>query len=154
MLKHVALGAACCVLAPLAVVPLGPDENPSEVSIGGSDYEVTDIEHHIWLVEPGGVRARDLGYGTRLLRWDFTGDGVPDLGVFTDERDGFRRTFAYLTIYANDGTRLDKIEPVEAKWKEGHWAWIDLAQYPGLDPRTTHGALFTRYMQQQDAERY
>src|SRR5262245_25656615 len=96
--------AFLCVV--LALVPMvwrgygeGPYQNPSEVEFARRTYNVVYDNDHVWLVEPGApLPARDLGRGTDLLWWDFDGDGRRDLGVLVDERDGFRRTFAYLSI--------------------------------------------------------
>ena len=136
-----------------AIVPLTGQTHPMSVEYGGMtyavDYEDTEYGGHVWLTHDG-ERMRDLGVGTMLLRYDFDGDGTLDLGVFTDERDGIRNTFAYLEIWANDGRTLAEAAPVSAKWKEGHWVWIDVSQYPALDGRTLWGWLFERYMREQD----
>lgn len=58
---------------------------------------------------------------------DVTGDGVADRVVVTDERDGFRHTFAYADIYVSQ-----RGEAVTAKFKEGRWIWVDPAAFPGL----------------------
>ena len=59
---------------------------------------------------------------------DVTGDGIVDRIVVTDERDGFRTTFAYADIYISDGDG----PPITAKLKDGRWIWVDAAQFPGL----------------------
>lgn len=58
---------------------------------------------------------------------DFDGDGRDDHARLTDERDGFRRTFAYLDIWLADGRDAES-----AKFKEGRWIWIDHAKYRNL----------------------
>lgn len=58
---------------------------------------------------------------------DVTGDGIADRVVVTDDRDGFRRTFAYAEIYVSQGDVA-----VTAKLKEGRWIWVDPAAFPGL----------------------
>ena len=63
----------------------------------------------------------------REIDADFNGDGLIDHAVLTDERDGFRTTFAYLYI-----TLAGASEPETAKFKEGRWIWIDHARYPQL----------------------
>lgn len=65
------------------------------------------------------------GSGEYIL--DVTGDGVLDRVVVTDERDGFRRTFAYADIYVSR-----RGIAVTAKLKDGRWIWVDPAQFPGL----------------------
>lgn len=58
---------------------------------------------------------------------DFDGDGRLDHAQLTDERDGFRRTFAYLDV------SLAAAPDVEtAKYKDGRWIWIDHAKYRNL----------------------
>jgi hypothetical protein len=134
------------------IVPLTGATNPTSVELGGTTYGV-EYADHIWLTHDG-ERVRDLGVGQMLLRYDFDGDGSVDLGVFDDQRAGFRNTFAYLEIWSNDGRALADAMPVSAKWKEGHWAWIDVSQYPALDGRTLWGYLFENFMRQQDAAHY
>jgi hypothetical protein len=126
--------------------------HPTRVEFGGTTYEV-EYDDHIWLSRRG-ERVRDLGYGQQLLQYDFDGDATLDLGVFSDERDGFRDTFAYLDIWSNDGRSLADAAPVNAKWKEGHWAWIDVSHYPALDGRTIWGWLFHSFMREQDRRNY
>ena len=120
------------------------DTNPSEVSFDGRMYEVSYGDARGPCLSATALRARCFGRGT-LIAHDFTGDGSPDLAIYFDERDGFRHTFSYLDIYANDGTPLDAAQPAQAKWKEGHWAWIDPAAYPGLRAEP-----FVRFMRGQD----
>lgn len=71
------------------------------------------------------------GSGEYVL--DVTGDGIDDRVVVTDERDGFRRTFAYADIYVNGAA-----EPVTAKLKDGRWIWVDAAKFPGLASLPVH----------------
>ena len=63
----------------------------------------------------------------REIDADFNGDGRLDHAVVTDERDGFRTTFAYLDV-----TLAGATEPETAKFKDGRWIWIDHARYPQL----------------------
>jgi hypothetical protein len=131
-----------------AIVPLTGQTHPTSVEYGGETFDV-EYDAHVWLARDG-ERVRDLGYGQQLLRYDFDGDGAPDLGVFSDERDGFRSTFAYLEIWSDDGRTLADAVPVSAKWKDGHWVWIDVESYPALDGRTLWGWLFESFMREQD----
>jgi hypothetical protein len=63
----------------------------------------------------------------RSIAADFDGDGRIDRAELTDERDGFRHTFAYLEIQlAGTSTRET------AKYKDGRWIWVDHARYPRL----------------------
>lgn len=123
------------------------DANPTQISFDGRTYDVTYDEQGPCFATAD-LTVRCFGRGT-LLALDFTGDGTDDLALFRDERDGFRHTFAYLDIYVNDGTPLDAVVVVSAKWKEGHWTWIDPARYPGL-----HSKKFERFMHDQDAVHY
>ena len=63
----------------------------------------------------------------RAIEADFNGDGRIDHAKLTDERDGFRNTFAYLDIWlaGEDGYET-------AKFKDNRWIWIDHAKYPRL----------------------
>jgi hypothetical protein len=149
MTGPLALTAACGAFLIGALVSLtGAATHPTTVEFGGTTYDV-EYDDHVWL-SLHGERVRDLGHGQQLLRYDFDGDATLDLGVFSDERDGFRDTFAYLDIWSNDGRALADAAPVSAKWKEGHWAWIDVASYPALDGRTIGGWLFESFMREQD----
>jgi hypothetical protein len=141
--------AASCTFLLGAVASMSGETHPTSVEYGGTTYGV-EYDDHVWLSREG-ERVRDLGYGQQLLRYDFDGDGTLDLGVFSDERDGFRNTFAYLEIWSNDGRALAEATPVSAKWKEGHWVWIDVSRYPALDGRTLWGWLFSSFMREQDA---
>ncbi|NVB82315.1 MAG: hypothetical protein HOV81_28300 [Kofleriaceae bacterium] len=109
----------------------GLEPNPPEVSFDVRTYEVSYRDARGPCFVADDVTVRCFGRG-EVLAHDFTGDGLVDLAMYLDERDGFRHTFAYLDIYTNDGTPLERAKPVQAKWKEGHWAWIDPATYPGL----------------------
>ncbi|HEY1818014.1 MAG TPA: hypothetical protein VGG74_36980 [Kofleriaceae bacterium] len=128
--------------AALALAACSLPTNPGRVSFDGRDYTV-DYESDACLLGDG-ERVRCLGAGT-LLAFDFTGDGVSDLALYQDTRDGFRDCFAYLDIYVNDGTPLRDASAVHAKWKEGHWDWIASDHYPGLA-----SAPFVRFMREQD----
>lgn len=127
-------------------------DEPAPVDFGGATYEVSYSAEHVWLVESDHV-VHDLGVGQQLIRYDFDGDGTLDLGVFLDERDGFRETFAYLEVWKNDGTSIAQAKPVSAKWKDGRWVWIDLAEFPGLDPTRWEGYWFGTFMRARDEEK-
>ena len=58
---------------------------------------------------------------------DFNDDGRIDHAELTDERDGFRHTFAYLDMWLAGHEGYET-----AKFKEGRWIWIDHAKYPNL----------------------
>ena len=98
--------------------------DPDQVTFNGQTYLVT---------YGGGVSidGRSLGEGTLIVH-DFNGDDRDDFALYMDTRDGFRDTFSYLDIYVDDGRSLSLAEPEQAKWKEGHWAWID-ATHPEDD---------------------
>lgn len=122
----------------------GLEPNPPEVSFDLRTYDVSYRDPRGPCFSAGDVTVRCFGRGM-LLAHDFTGDGLVDLAMYLDERDGFRHTFAYLDIYTNDGTPLADAVVEEAKWKEGHWAWIDPADWPGL-----RAPAFERFMREQD----
>jgi hypothetical protein len=126
----------------LAMVALcagcGITTNPDEVTFGGQTHLVS----YAGEVE---IAGRAIGTGTLLVH-DFDGDGRDDLALYMDTRDGFRDTFSYLDIYIDDGRQsFEMAEPDHAKWKEGHWAWIDATKYPGLDDRR-----FRSFIREQD----
>jgi hypothetical protein len=124
------------------------EENPSRVSFGGQQYDV--VYAHAGScpisVQQGGRELRCLGDGT-LVSHDFDADGTKDLAIFTDDRDGFRRTFAYLDIFADRGAPLEQAAPVQGKWKDARWIWIEPRDYPGLDPTSPAGACFQRFVE-------
>lgn len=122
----------------------GLETTPSKVSFGGRTYDVSYAGVRGPCFSDGNRVVRCFDEGTLIVH-DFTGNGTPDLGMYVDERDGWQVTFSYLDIYANDGTPLATVEPEQAKWKEGHWAWIDPARYPGL-----RAAAFDAFMRDQD----
>jgi hypothetical protein len=126
---------ACCSL----------ETDPDRVTFGGIEYEVRWSNHCLIAHD---MNVRCLGEGT-LIAFDFTGDDVDDLAVYTDNRDGFRRTFSYLEIWRNDGAHLTDATSETAKWKEGHWAWIDPDAYPGL-----RDSKFRRFMRARDDAHY
>jgi hypothetical protein len=111
--------------------------NPDQITFAGNTYLVTYA---------GGVSidGRAFGEGTLLVH-DFNGDDRDDFALYMDTRDGFRDTFSYLDIYVDDGRSLALAAAEQAKWKEGHWAWIDASQFPGLDD-----SRFRRFMREQD----
>jgi len=118
--------------------------NPGEVTFGGRTLAIV-YDDQPCAYERGEL-ARCLGAGT-VIAYDFTGDGVDDLASYRDTRDGFRDTFAYLDIWCNDGTPLAVAPVTHAKWKDGHWDWIDERAFPGLA-----GPRFVRFMEAQDRE--
>lgn len=111
----------------------GVTTSPPSVVFGGA-------RHQVRYGAGGPCFAGRCFAGGTLVAHDFTGDGHTDLGLFTDERDGFRSTFAYLDLVRDDGT----IE--QAKYKDGRWIWVDLAAYPGLDPQQPAGRRFGAFM--------
>lgn len=117
---------------------------PTTVEFAGHSYDV-EYADHVYLTAEG-QRVIDLGYGQELLQLDFDNDGRLDLGVLADDRDGFRNTFAYLEMTLDDGQRTRE----SAKWKDGHWVWVDLARYPTLDGRTLGGLWLADYMRMHD----
>jgi hypothetical protein len=62
-----------------------------------------------------------------MIDADFDGDGRLDHARLTDERDGFRHTFAYLDIWLAGQADFET-----AKFKDGRWIWIDHAKYQNL----------------------
>jgi hypothetical protein len=113
--------------------------DPDQVTFGGRTLPVQ---------YGGGVSidGRSLGEGTLIVH-DFNEDGKDDFALYMDNRDGFRHTFSYLDIYIDDGRSISLAEPEQAKWKEGHWAWIDESVYPGL-----RHSRFLRFMSDRDDE--
>ena len=126
------------LLCLIATASCSLETDPIRVTFGGRSLDVR-YGDGVCLFEAGRP-VRCLGHGT-LLAYDFTGDGVDDLAVYVDTRDGFRDTFSYLEIWNNNGRPLGVAPSVTAKWKEGHWDWIDPLVYPGLQSRR-----FKRFM--------
>jgi hypothetical protein len=127
----------------VAVTGCGLDTDPRQVSFGGRELHV-EYGDSVCLYRHGDL-VRCLGSG-RLLAYDFTGDGVDDLALYQDTRDGFRHCFSYLEIWTNDGTPIEQAQSETAKWKDGDWVWIDPAKYPRL-----HSSVFESFMKAQDA---
>jgi len=78
----------------------------------------------------------NLGIGDVFI-YDFNKDGQMDFCLYRKNND-FRDHFGYLDIYLNiDSIRhLNDLIPAKAKFKENHWAWLNVEQYPGLnDPK-------------------
>lgn len=150
-IQHLAVATLLAIAMTLALALLlggcvpGLESNPVEVSFDLRTYDVSYRDARGPCFSASGLTVRCFGRGA-LLAHDFTGDGLADLALYRDERDGFRHTFAYLDIYPNDGTPLARAHAVEAKWKDGHWVWIDPADYPGL-----RADRFVDFMRDQDA---
>jgi hypothetical protein len=79
----------------------------------------------------GLLAACGIDTGTRDVHHDieadFDGDGLLDHARLTDERDGFRHTFAYLDIWLAGEHGYET-----AKFKDGQWIWVDHARYRNL----------------------
>jgi hypothetical protein len=79
----------------------------------------------------GLLAACGIDTGTRNVHLaidaDFNDDGRVDHAKLSDDRDGFRHTFAYLEIWLAGHEGYET-----AKFKDGRWIWIDHAKYSNL----------------------
>ena len=144
--------------AVLALVTLwagcdGLETNPSSVRFANQEYRVELAwdaaicnEHQVATLSALGD-GRQLPEG-HLVVFDADRDGTDDVAVYS-KHHGFRDHFGYMTIFLNHGIPLSKAEPIVAKWKEGHWAWIDVAELPALGE--AHSPVM-RWVRDQDRE--